>query len=265
MNFRLRAIRLSAITVLVCLQEKTQKMHQYKCQECGKEFQSKETPHSKKAPQFCSRECMCLSRRKIRDVKQAIAMYESGMTMKEIAEQMGARLDDVSRAFKRAGYQRTRKTTNRLAGDCNPNWRGGINIAEGGYIKVKTPGHPRANPKTGNYVWQHILVMERYLGRYLEYYGKNHPDNEVVHHINHNTQDNRIENLQLMKEWEHRELHTQDAIAKTSRAVRRTDTGEIFKSASEADRTMGYPLCTVARSIRKGYKTERKITWEYVK
>jgi len=102
------------------------------------------------------------------------------------------------------------------------------------------------------------------LGRYLEYYGKNHPDNEVVHHINHNTQDNRIENLQLMKEWEHQELHSSEAIAKTSKPVKRTDTGETYPSTREADRAMGYPLWTIARAIRMGYKTERKITWEYV-
>jgi len=86
-------------------------------------------------------------------------MYESGMTMREIAEQMGARVDDVSRAFKRAGYELPRKVTNRTAGDRNGNWSGGVTITGDGYIKVKCPGNPRANQ--GGYVQQHILVMER--------------------------------------------------------------------------------------------------------
>jgi hypothetical protein len=43
---------------------------------------------------------------------------------------------------------------------------------------------------------EHRLVMERILGRKLT-------ANEVVHHINGNTLDNRPENLQLMTRAEH--------------------------------------------------------------
>jgi hypothetical protein len=239
-------------------------MHTYICQQCSKEFQSKEIPQSKNNPKFCSRECFDFSKRKIKDVQKAIALYESGMSQTEIAEQLGVTSYNIYRAFKRAGYKIPRKTTNKRTGEKNPNWSGGIQIGQGGYIKVKCPGHPRANPKRGNYVPQHILVMERYLGRYLEWHGQNDPNNEVVHHINHNTQDNRIENLQLMKEAQHRELHSKEALIKTSKPVRRMDTGEVYPSAVQADRAMGYPLNTIARAARLGYKTERKISWEYI-
>lgn len=67
-----------------------------------------------------------------------------------------------------------------------------------GYIKVYVPLHPHAN-KDG-YVMEHILAMEKHIGRYLE-------KDEVVHHINHNRSDNRIENLQLMTFKEHARLH----------------------------------------------------------
>jgi len=47
---------------------------------------------------------------------------------------------------------------------------------------------------------EHIKIMEDHIGRKLY-------DNEVVHHINENKKDNRLENLQLMTKSEHSSLH----------------------------------------------------------
>ena len=78
-------------------------------------------------------------------------------------------------------------------------WGGGKIIDEEGYVLLRAEGHPRANPH-GFYVPEHILVMERTLGRLI-------PVNEIVHHKNGNKQDNRPENLEVMTRTEHMKLH----------------------------------------------------------
>lgn len=70
---------------------------------------------------------------------------------------------------------------------------------EDGYIKafVGFGIHPHSNK---GFVYAHRLVMEAHLGRYLE------PE-EVVHHINEITTDNRLENLYLCSQEEHAQIH----------------------------------------------------------
>lgn len=68
----------------------------------------------------------------------------------------------------------------------NSAWKGGTKM-NNGYRMVRCPGHPRAQPKD-SYVFEHILVAEKSLGRHL-------PEGAVVHHINEVKTDNRPENL----------------------------------------------------------------------
>ena len=70
-----------------------------------------------------------------------------------------------------------------------------------GYILAYVPKHPKAH-KDG-YVMLHTVIMERAIGRYLK-------PNEVVHHINHDRKDNRIENLLLMDKKEHCSMHMKE-------------------------------------------------------
>lgn len=78
-----------------------------------------------------------------------------------------------------------------------------------GYLRRWTTDvfHPRLvkngrdkKPKGGR-VYEHILIMEEYLGRYLT-------KREMVHHINGNKTDNRIENLHLCRDnIHHQQIH----------------------------------------------------------
>lgn len=78
-------------------------------------------------------------------------------------------------------------------GEGNPNWKGGRYILKSGYIGIFIGSDK-------SYKLEHDLVMENHLGRKLV-------KDEVVHHINGIKNDNRIENLELMSNYEHSKMH----------------------------------------------------------
>lgn len=83
------------------------------------------------------------------------------------------------------------------SGEDSPNYAGGKYIDDKGYVRVLRPDHPR---NIRGYTYEHRLVMEEYLGRYLEPW-------ETVHHINEIKVDNRLHNLFLCTTQEHSALH----------------------------------------------------------
>lgn len=70
------------------------------------------------------------------------------------------------------------------------NYKGGT-LSKAGYIVICIDGVRK---------YQHRDIMEKHIGRSLE-------EDELVHHINHDRKDNRIENLQLVKKSEHSKIH----------------------------------------------------------
>ncbi len=84
-------------------------------------------------------------------------------------------------------------------GSGNGNWKGG-EIEDGhGRVLIYSPSHP--NPSyCGTHVYRYRLVIEKSLGRYLD-------PKEIVHHINGDKRDDRLENLQVMSQSEHARLH----------------------------------------------------------
>jgi len=78
-------------------------------------------------------------------------------------------------------------------------WKGGKYKTQG-YVFVYSPEHPRVMNTKRKYIFEHILVMEKMIGRYLN-------SGEVVHHKNGIRNDNRPENLVLMTRRKHLKHH----------------------------------------------------------
>lgn len=94
----------------------------------------------------------------------------------------------------------------------HPSWKGGITESTDGYLREYAPEHPKAN--MGRYVKQHVLVMERHLGRYVR-------SEETVHHKNGNRADNRIENLELWATGQPAGQRVEDLLAWANEIIHR--------------------------------------------
>lgn len=74
----------------------------------------------------------------------------------------------------------------------------GFHYDNNGYKYIKIPNHPNANNK-GN-VFEHRLIVESMLGRYLE-------NEEEVHHIDGDRLNNRVDNVTSLRSEEHKWWH----------------------------------------------------------
>lgn len=140
-------------------------------------------------------------------------MYEKGARVKQIAQTLNVSTSAVHSAFRRAGYHRRRLNRDQC-GAKNPSWKGGRRFSNG-YLKVLSPDHPRAD--RGGYVFEHIIVAESIIGRFLVWKGIGHPESEVVHHLDHDRTNNHPDNLKVMTYLEHREHHAERRSSPTAR------------------------------------------------
>ncbi len=76
-----------------------------------------------------------------------------------------------------------------MRGEKHWSWKGGRSVTSGGYITLIKRGHPRST-QSNNRVLEHVLVMEKMIGRYLYPF-------ENVHHKNGIKTDNEPSNLEL--------------------------------------------------------------------
>lgn len=88
-----------------------------------------------------------------------------------------------------------------MSGGNNHRWRGGVYERSDGYIMIYCPMHPLKDKD--NYVFEHRLVIEREINRYLG------PE-ERIHHIDKNRSNNDLVNLVLFSNGgTHHRLHQQ--------------------------------------------------------
>jgi len=81
-----------------------------------------------------------------------------------------------------------KKLSDKKIGRNNNRWLGGKQIMSNDYVAIYSPNHP--NKSVRNSVFEHRLVMEKHIGRYLK-------KAEVVHHIDRNRSNNKLSNLML--------------------------------------------------------------------
>lgn len=127
-----------------------------------------------------------LSLRSLSDVAKEVGTNASNVRQQAIRQGIITPHDGTSQEMKNG----IRKSTPSRSGKRSGNWKGGRHKrTQTGYIVIHSPDHP--NRTSNGYVFEHRLVMEKRLGRYLA-------AKEVVHHKNGIKDDNRIENLELV-------------------------------------------------------------------
>ncbi len=121
-------------------------------------------------------------------IERVVVLRKQGLSQAAIGKEVGICQSQISRVLKCAGMPA--RDPKKM--DKHGSWKGGLVTTGQGYIaEYAGPEFPWPDmvPRLG-YVLQHRAAMARYLGRALTSY-------ETVHHINGDSKDNRIENLQL--------------------------------------------------------------------
>lgn len=143
------------------------------CAQCGKPLQR----HSRK---YCSRACNSVAQR-------ARVMRACAACGAQYSLCRGRAILPTAR------FCSTRCKAIALRGANAPTWKGGT-------TRDGKDGYRLVNVGPNTQRLEHRVIMERHLGRALT-------RDEVVHHINEDKGDNRIENLAVMTRSEHMRMH----------------------------------------------------------
>jgi hypothetical protein len=168
-----------------CKKEKAKKDRTIICEKCQFEFERSPSVQKNRKSVVCS---VCISaeanKSKLNCVDCDAPIHRPPSTRK----------DGVEYRCRECRVRFMREQT----GEDNPAWRGGRVIDQDGYVRIRMKDHPRSWGI--GYVYEHILVMEKKIGREV-------PKDMHVHHINEVKHDNRPENLALLTPSEHNAVH----------------------------------------------------------
>lgn len=165
----------------------------FECLICGRSFTSKE-----KTRKFCSHSCSLVNMHK-GNVKVRVESTCHGCGKKYFTKRL---YESLVQKFCSRGCQGKFFSLNNLRKkENNGHWIGGVSN-NGGYLRI-THGDE-------SWKYHHRKIMEVHLGRELS-------SDEIVHHVNGDKKDNRIENLEIMTRAEHMNHHRDELRAAHNR------------------------------------------------
>lgn len=115
--------------------------------------------------------------------------------------------------------------------------RGDVRLHSDGYRMLFLPFHPTGGK---SYVYEHRIVMERKLGRFLQ-------RGELVHHINEDKLDNRPENLEVVRGSAHQVIHRSGITDAEVAALLRAG---LTQEQIVARGVSGHRVCRIRRQTR---------------
>jgi hypothetical protein len=171
------------------------------CKYCGNNIYAKYSDNiaGVKEKQFCNSSCACTYNNYIRK-RNIIEKPHCSVCGKQVSKNRTRCIACANKEIKtinkknkeelkEIGIQEFEKT------HC---WNIQKTARKSGYLYAVVKEHPKANEH--GYVLLHRVIMENEIGRILN-------DDEVVHHINFDVQDNRPENLIVLSKSDHNNLH----------------------------------------------------------